>query len=175
MTFEIFVHANGRDPVVASVEDTDKLADVLERLGLAGKDFSDALVFIGENEDVLEDVESEDGEDKADPVDRKKTVAELEMGKHRHVHVARCKRVKVEVHYGAKTKHRKVAPSTTVATLTKWARKAFKLDPASAAEYVLQISGTTTQPRGDAHVGELIGASVCAISFDLIKEVTPQG
>jgi hypothetical protein len=175
MAFEIFVHANGRDPVVASVEDTDKLTDVLERLELGGKDFADALVFVGESEDVLEDFESEDGEDKAEPVDREKTVADLELGKRRHVHVARCKRVKVEVHYGAKTKHRKVAPPTTVATLTKWARKAFKLDPASAAEYVLQITGTTTQPRGDTHIGELTNAPVCAVAFDLIKEITPQG
>jgi len=83
--------------------------------------------------------------------------------------------VKVEVHYGAKTKQRKVAPSTTTETLTKWARKAFKLDPASASEFVLQITGTKIQPRPDVHVGELTGAPVCAVSFDLIKEVTPQG
>jgi hypothetical protein len=32
MAFDIFVHTHGRDPVVTSVEDTDMLADVLERL-----------------------------------------------------------------------------------------------------------------------------------------------
>lgn len=172
MAFDIFVHAHGRDPVVASVEDTDMLADVLERLGLGGKEFADAPVFVGESEDVLDE---DDGEDAVEAVDKKKSVGDLGLGKLRHVHVARCNRVKVEVHYGAKTKRRKVAPSTTVKTLTVWARKAFKLDPASAAEYVLQITGTTTQPRGDTHVGELTTAPVCAVSFDLIKEVTPQG
>jgi hypothetical protein len=175
MAFEIFVHANGRDPVVASVEDTDKLADVLERLGLGGKNYADAYIFVGESEGVLADVDAEDGEDNVEPVDKKRTVADHELNRHRHVHIGRCKRVKVEVHYGAKTKRRNVAPSTTVETLTKWARKAFKLDPASAAEYVLQITGTTKQPRGDTHVGELTNAPVCAVSFDLIKEVTPQG
>jgi len=175
MAFDIFVHAHGRDPVVASVEDTDILADVLERLGLGGKEFADAPVFVGESEDVLGDLDADDGEDKVEAVDKKKSVGDLGLGNLRHVHVARCKRVKIEVHYGAKTKRRKVAPSTTVKTLTVWARKAFKLDPASAAEYVLQITGTTTQPRGDTHVGELTTAPVCAVSFDLIKEVTPQG
>jgi len=175
MAFDIFVHAHGRDPVVASVEDTDMLADVLERLGLGDKEFADAPVFVGESEDVLGDLDSDDGEDMVEAVDKKKSVGDLGLGNLRHVHVARCERVKVEVHYGAKTKRRKVAPSTTVKTLTVWARKAFKLDPASAAEYVLQISGTTTQPRGDTHVGELTTAPVCAVSFDLIKEVTPQG
>lgn len=175
MTFDIFVHAHGRDPVVASVEDTDKLADVLERLGFGGKDFADAPVFVGESEDVLKDIDAEDAEDTVEAVDKKKSIGELGLTKHRHVHLAHCKRVKVEVHYGVKTKRRKVAPSTTVKTLTDWARKAFKLDPASAAEYVLQIAGTTMQPRGDAHVGELTTAPICAVSFDLIKEVTPQG
>ncbi|MDV4179768.1 hypothetical protein R1521_14765 [Rhizobium brockwellii] len=175
MAFEVFVHSNARDPVVVLVEDTDKLDDVLERLGFGGKDFVDAVVFIGESEDVLINVDSDDGEDKAEPVDKRKTVGELELGKRRHVHVARCKSVTVDVYYGAKTKRRKIAPSTTVDTLTKWARKAFKLDPASSAEYVLQISGTTTQPRGDTHIGELTTSPVCAMSFDLIKELTPQG
>ncbi|MDG4889994.1 MULTISPECIES: hypothetical protein [unclassified Mesorhizobium] len=175
MAFDIFVHAHGRDPVVASVEDTDKLADVLERLGLGDKESADAPVFVGESEDVLKDIEAEDAEDTVEAIDKKKSIGELGLTKHRHVHLARCTRVKVEVNYGAKTKHRKVAPSTTVNTLTNWARKAFKLDPASAAEYVLQITGTTTQPRGDTHIGELTTAPVCAVSFDLIKEVTPQG
>ena len=59
--------------------------------------------------------------------------------------------------------------------MTEWARHKFKLDPASAKEYVLQICGTTTQPRSDEHLGKLVAAPVCSLCFDLVKEVSPQG
>jgi len=175
MALEIFVHAGGRKPVVVMVEDGDVLAKVLEGAGLGGQEYADALVFVGESEDVLIDVEADDREDLTEPVDKNRTVKDLDLHKHRHVHVGRCKRVMVEVNYGTKTKHRKVAPSTTIGVLTEWARKAFKLDPAAATEYVLQITGTKDQPRPEVHVGELTSAPTCAVSFDLIKEVTPQG
>ena len=175
MAFEIFLHANGRKPLVVMVEDGDVLADLLESAGLGGGAYADALVFVGEGEDVLIDVEADDHEDQAQPVDKTRTVKDLDLHRHRHVHVGHCKRVKVDVNYGAKTKHRKVAPSTTIGVLTAWARKAFKLDADAASEYVLEITGTKDQPRPDVHVGELTSAPTCSVSFDLIKEITPQG
>ena len=63
----------------------------------------------------------------------------------------------------------------TIAVVTAWARKKFKLDPVSASEFRLQICGTTDKPRDDVHLGELVEAPKCAICFDLVKEVTPQG
>ncbi|MFZ3327502.1 MAG: hypothetical protein WA231_17175 [Methylocella sp.] len=82
----------------------------------------------------------------------------------------------VEVNFGGKTKRHKFSPATTIAVVTEWARKKFpNLDAAAAAEYVLQICGTTAQPRSDEHLGELVAAATCSICFDLVKEVTPQG
>jgi hypothetical protein len=43
------------------------------------------------------------------------------------------------------------------------------------SEFRLQICGTTDKPRDDVHLGELVEAPKCAICFDLVKEVTPQG
>ena len=51
----------------------------------------------------------------------------------------------------------------------------FHIDAAAAAEYVLQVTGSTEQPRADKHLGELVEKTKCAISFDLVKELTPQG
>jgi hypothetical protein len=42
-------------------------------------------------------------------------------------------------------------------------------------DYVLQIAGGTEQPRPDKHLGELVSGTTCALAFDLVKEVTPQG
>jgi len=175
MPIEIFIHASGRAPSVAAVEATEKLIDVLEREGIAAEAHADAFVFAGESTDVLIEIEAEDRVDATLPVDKNHTIAELKLGHHHHVHVAHCRHVKVEVHYGVKTKSRTVAPSTTVSTLAAWAHKAFKIDPAIAAEYVLQIFGTTTQPRGDTHIGELTKKPPCAVVFELVKEITPQG
>jgi hypothetical protein len=169
MDFEIFVHTNGRDPAVVKVTDDTVLASVLEDLGLTGKGDDDLIAFVGEFEDDAGD------EDAHEPVDRNRKIGELKLHQHRHVHVTRCKRVAVEVSYMGKTKHRKVSPAKTVGALTRWARKVFPLDPAAASEFVLQISGTDRQPRPGVHVGELTTAPVCAVSFDLVKEVTPQG
>lgn len=92
------------------------------------------------------------------------------------MHCHHCWHVVVEVNFGGKTKRHKFSPATTIAVVTEWARKKFpNLDAAAAAEYVLQICGTTAQPRSDEHLGELVAAATCSICFDLVKEVTPQG
>jgi hypothetical protein len=79
------------------------------------------------------------------------------------------------VNFGGKTKQRRFSPATTIAVVTAWARKKFKLDPVAASEYRLQICTTTNTPRDDVHLGELVEAPKCAICFDLVKEITPQG
>ena len=75
----------------------------------------------------------------------------------------------------SKGKRHRFSPAATVAVATAWARKRFHLDPATAAEYVLQLCKSTEQPRADQHLGELVKAPHCALCFDLVKEVTPQG
>lgn len=172
--FEIFVHANGRKPVAVMVADDNVLADVLERIGLGEKELPDTTVSVGEAEDVGDD-DTDDRDDDHDAVDIRQTVAALRLRELRHVHVSRCRRVAVEVNFGGKDRRRKVRPAVTVGAMTRWARRVFKLDPASAAEYVLQLCGTTEQPRPDVHIGELTSAPTCSVCFDLVKEVTPQG
>jgi hypothetical protein len=78
------------------------------------------------------------------------------------------------VNFGTQTKHRRFAPSATIGVVTRWARKKLRLDPAAAAEYVLQLCKTNERPRPDKTLGELV-ATTCGLCFDLVKEVTPQG
>src|SRR3569623_1792513 len=134
MSVEIFILGGDRDAVLTTAEEGEVLAALLERIGFGPADLADAVIFDGESEGELIDFESDDAEDPAEPVDSKRTIGELGLGKHGHghVHVSKCKKVKVEVHYGAKTKRRKVAPSTTLETLTQSERMAIKLDAASA-------------------------------------------
>ena len=118
----------------------------------------------------------EDGADQEATVDIDQTFAVLEIARHRHVHVHRCRHVTVEVNFGKLKKHR-FAPNTTtsVGVATEWARRKFHLDKALAHEYVLQLCGTKVQPRSIEHLGDLVQGTVCSICFDLVKDETPKG
>ena len=136
----------------------------------------DVLVFVGECEEALaEDDGIEDGADEHAPVDIDLTLEVLEIERHRHIHCHRCRHVAVEVNFGGATKRHRFSPAAPVGVATRWARRKFHLDPSAAAEYVLQLCSSTTQPRAGEHLGELVEAPVCSICFDLVKELTPQG
>lgn len=172
---EIFVHAAGMKPGAVEAAASERLQDVLVRAGAFTGDAS-SLVFVGECDEALQEAdEIEDGVDRHGPVDPTRTLHEVDLRRHRHVHVHRCRHVAVEVHFLGTTKRHRFSPATTVAVATAWARKKFLLDPASAAEYVLQLCNSTDQPRADKHLGELVSAALCSLCFDLVKEVTPQG
>jgi len=173
---ELFIHGQGLKPLVVAASPEDTLGDVLIRAGVIKDIHSDLLVFVGESQEALNEPDDvEDGADQHAPVDVKLTLEALDLKRHRHVHCHRCRHVKVEVNFGDKTKRRNFSPATTIAVVTQWARKKFRLDPAAAAEYVLRLCKSNDQPRPDKHLGELVEAPKCSICFDLVKEVTPQG
>lgn len=173
---EFFIHTQGANPKVLTGASTDTLQEVLLRSGVLRDAAEDTLVFLGECEEaLLEDVDSEGGADEHAPVDVHLTLEVLEIERHRHVHCHSCRHIAVEVNFGGKSKARKFSPATTIAVVTQWARKKFKLDATAATEYVLQVCGSTEQPRSDKHLGELVQSSNCSICFDLVREVTPQG
>jgi hypothetical protein len=173
---ELFIHSQGEKPRVAMAGPHEVLREVLVRAEVITVGQEELLVFVGEWEESLnEPDEIENGEDSHLPVDLSMTIEALELHRHRHVHVHRCKRVAVEVHFNGVAKRHRFSPATTIAVVTQWARKKFKLDPAAGAEYVLQICDTTKQPRSSEHLGELVEPPVCAICFKLVKEITPQG
>jgi hypothetical protein len=173
---EIFVHTEGTKPKVVNAASGEVLRDVLVRSGFLRPEQGAVLIFVGECEEALGELEAtEEGVDRHEPVDAALTLDALELHRHRHIHCHRCRHITVEVNFSGQTKRHKFSPATTVAVVTQWARKKFHLDPAAAAEYVLQICNTTDQPRSDVHLGELVQAPKCSICFDLVKEVTPQG
>ena len=172
---ELFVHGGGKPKVIVAASG-ETLRDVLTRHGIIKEGQKDGFVFIGECEEALKEPdEVEDGADQQAPVDLGLTLELLDLKRHRHVHCHECRHVAVEVNFGGKTKRRKFSPAATVEVVTVWARRKFHLDAAAAADYVLQLCGTAEQPRSDKHLGELVKGSKCAICFDLVKEVTPQG
>lgn len=173
---ELFIHSQGAKPRIITAQSGEILRDVLIRLEIIEAGQDDILVFVGECDEALAELDHiENGADEHAPVDVTLTVEILELKRHRHVHIHRCRHVAVEVNFVGKTKHRKFSPAATIGVVTQWARNKFHLDPASASEYVLQICNSTDQPRSDKHLGELVEAPKCSICFDLVKEINPQG
>jgi hypothetical protein len=173
---ELFIHRQGMKPVIATASPGDRLREVLIRMEVIKAGQDEFLIFVGESIEALgEPVDTKDGCDIHQPVDVELTVEVLELKRHRHVHLHKCRHVRVEVNFAGETKGRRFSPAATVGVVTQWARRKFDLDPAAAAEYVLQICKTHKQPRSDEHLGELVDFPTCSICFDLVKEVTPQG
>jgi hypothetical protein len=173
---ELFIHGQGAKPRSIFAAPNETLREALVRVGIIRESAQEILVFVGECEEALAEPDNlEDGCDGHAPVDINLTVEVLEVERHRHVHCHTCRHVGVDVAFNGKTKRHKFSPSTTVATATQWARKKFHLDPAAAAEYVLEICGTTDKPRPGMHLGELVKSGTCSLCFDLVKEITPQG
>jgi len=175
-SIEYFVHVPGDKPKVMIAAGGDTLREVLIRLKVV-EELPDGLhVFVGECVEALTEAdEIDDGADTHEPVDIDQTLAVLEIHRHRHVHVHRCRHIAVAVHFGGKSKRHRFAPNTTVGVATDWTRRKFHVDPAVAGEYVLQLVGSTVQPRSDEHLGDLVHCDTCATEFDLVKELTPKG
>jgi hypothetical protein len=173
---ELFIHRQGEKSKLAVARPHEVLRDVLVRMEVIQEGADEVMVFVGEWDEVLrEPDEVEDGEDQHEPVNVLLTIEALELHRHRHVHVHKCKRVAVDVNFTGGTKRHRFSPATTIGVVTQWARKKFKLDGAAGAEYVLQLCKSTKQPRSGEHLGELVEPPTCAICFDLVKEITPQG
>jgi hypothetical protein len=173
---ELFIHAPESSPKVAVASPEDTLRDLLIRLDVTRAEPDGLQIFIGECVEALAEAdEVDDGADEHAPVDISLTIAVLDIHRHRHVHVHRCRHVGVDVNFGGKTKRHRFSPNTTVGVATDWARRKFHLDPAAAAEYVLQLCGSLGQPRSDEHLGDLVHGDTCSLCFDLVKELTPKG
>jgi hypothetical protein len=148
----------------------------LVELPLEGRvrDIIDAAIPHGlqvvEAEEVLVWIEGED-----EPLHLELTLEEAGIRKHSRVHVHTCHRVEVLVVYNGQTKPRQFSPAQTIARVKQWADHEFELSETDATDHVLQVSGTTNQPREDVHIGALVQYPHCSIGFDLVPKSRVQG
>lgn len=105
--------------------------------------------------------------------DAKTTVEGLKHGS--RVHVTRCKKIKVTVHYMHRNVDRAFAPGTRVRAVKQWAVRELRLNPTDAGEHVLQLCNSTIQPPTDAALVELVDGRSCDVCFDLVPEKRIEG
>lgn len=173
---ELFLHGQGTRPRSIMTTPTETLRETLVRSGIIREGGDEILVFVGECREALaEPDEVENGMDTQEPVDINLTVEVLEIHRHRHVHCHTCRHVATAIMFNGETKHHRFSPSATVATVTQWAKKKFRLESAAAIDYVLEICNTTDKPRPDQHLGELVKTGTCNLCFKIVTEINPQG
>jgi hypothetical protein len=115
-------------------------------------------------------------EDVDDDLDTSMLVCQFEVSAGTKLHAHRCRKIDVAVSYNGVTAPFTCAPSATVGRVKQHAAiDGFHLSEEAAAEHVLQIKGTTTQPNPGAHIGALVRHPECHIAFDLVPKQRVQG
>lgn len=102
-------------------------------------------------------------DDDDDPLSKLESVTE---GLRLHVH--RQKGIEVTVRYGGNDVKRTLRPSATIARVKRWATHDLGISASDAAELMLQVSGTTSRPDSDVHIGTLVHAPARTLQFDLV-------
>lgn len=157
----VFIHVQDRPgiveielPLTASLDD---IRDLLKAQDVdVGEDFA---IFVDERDD-----HEKDG---------KKPIEGLKHGS--HIHVTRCKKIKVTVHYLDKTIDRHFAPGARVRTVKHWAVRELKISPTDAGEHILQVCNATIQPPTDTPLSKLVHGHGCELCFDLVPEKRVEG
>jgi hypothetical protein len=91
------------------------------------------------------------------------------------IHITRCKKIKVTVHFQDKTIDRAFPLGARVRAVKQWAVRELKINPTDAGEHVLQLCNSTKQPPTDTPLAELTDQRTCAVCFDLVPEKRVEG
>lgn len=142
----VFIQVHGRPGIleseVPSATTAGEIHDTLAKLGVALD--ADTYIFIEDDEQHLPDERHH----------------QLKVKHGCRVHITRCHRIKVTVHYLERTTEREFSPGARVRAVKEWAVSKFTLSPKDAAEHVLQLCNSTVRPSSDTPLHEL--APVCA-------------
>lgn len=163
---QIFIQGEGvREIRVVELRDGATVRDIVAAArahGFPAATDGDASVFVEDTDEALE-------------VNGRLDASGI--GHHGSVHVHRCKKINVTVHFNGVGKAQSFAPGTTIHRVKEWAvgKHAFDLYPVDAAEHLLQITGTSDRPDEDVHIGSLVSVPKCALEFDLVPKVRVEG
>jgi hypothetical protein len=157
----IFVQIQGKPGIIeAEVSVPATATDIYDAIRKQGVEIDKEMVLFVDEAETPEQ-------------DAKKPIEGLKQGS--RVHVTRCKKIKVTVHFLDKTIDRAFSPGTRVRAVKQWAVREFKINPTDAGEHVLKLCNSTTQPPTDTTLAELVQGHVCDLCFDLVPEKRVEG
>ncbi len=162
MTKVIFIQEHGRSGIIeATLKEAATIGDLHDVLEASGVTVSgETFIFIDE---AAEHIHGE----------RHHPLHDIKQGC--RIHVSRCKRIKVTVHFLDKTEEHEFPPGARVRAVKAQAVHTFKITPKDAAEHTLQLCGSTERPASDTPLHQLVDGHGCAICFDLVPEKRVEG
>lgn len=161
---ELFLQGEGiRDIVLIRVPAGGMVQDILGAAAEEG---------VAETEGMTLSLEDEDSS-----IDLEVPISSTPIRHRCRVHLHRCRKVIVSVAFNGIQKQEPFPPAATMKRVKRWAvgKKGFGLSDIDAAEHVLQISGSSERPDEDIHLGSLVTAPQCSVSFDLVPKVRVEG
>lgn len=155
-TLQLFLQFEGHRGIeIVRIEDTATVRDLLAaafQAGLPDERKDGASVFAHESDA---------------PLDPDSTLKAAGISDKHRVHVHRCKKVEVTLHFNEVTEKLHFPPSATVDKVKKEFVKNLHMSPIDATEHVLQLCGSTDRPEPDTHIGSLV-CGCCSLCFDLV-------
>lgn len=155
-TLKLFLQFEGHRPVeLIHLPETATVADVVaaaRKAGLTDELKDGALVFGAEGDE---------------PLDPSATLKAAGVRDRHRVHVHRCKKVLVTLHFSGQTEKLEFPPAATVERVKREFVRRIHMSPTDATEHVLQLCGTTDRPEPDTHIGSLV-CGCCNLCFDLV-------
>lgn len=109
-------------------------------------------------------------EDAEEPLEGNATISTVVGKSGAKLHIHRCRKIGICVHYSGQSASRKFAPGTTVAKVKHWAARTFDLSKETIGEHQLQIVGTHERPSPGSHIGCLTAHPECQVEFDLLPD-----
>jgi hypothetical protein len=129
-----------------------ELLDAAGRFGLGEDRKAGALVFVHEGDD---------------PLDLDAALIAVGIRDKHRVHVHRCKKIEVTLHFNEVTEKHHFPPSVTIDKVKREFVKKIHMAAVDATEHVLQLCGGTDRPEPDVHIGSLVHGC-CSLCFDLV-------
>jgi hypothetical protein len=161
----VFVHRQGnRKMAEIAVDEAMTVADLLRRPEFQETRISgvpeEILVFFGDSEH---------------PSHHDANVRHCHTGHDGRVHLTKCHRVKVTVHYTHLTHEKEFPPGTRLKKVKEWAVAAFHVPAHDATEHVLEIHGTKDHPNTSEPLSLLVHGHDCGVVFDLVPDIRVEG
>lgn len=113
-------------------------------------------------------------EESDEPIKANLSAEQVGIKKHSRVHISRCKKVSVTVHFNAETGKEEFPPSVTVKKVRNWALKEFIKHQRDQVDYVLQLCDCDVRPDLTTQLGALVKEG-CKVCFDLVPVQRVEG
>ena len=131
-----------------------------------GREILAAAVRLGFAESHLKDAHIFGTEGDA-PLKLEVPLSKQGIGDKQRVHVHRCRKIEVTLHFNELTELMQFPPANTVDHVKKKFVHAIHMSPVDATEHVLQLCGSEDRPEPDTQIGTLV-SGCCSLCFNLV-------